>query len=173
MPSDGSDAPSTQVRRLVVMRHAKAAWPDGVIDHDRPLAPRGRREAPRVGTWLAEEGWAPELVLCSDARRTRETVELVVQGLADAGAPAPSVRALPELYEAAVHQVLHVVAETPAEVRTVLLVGHEPTMSAAVAAITGQSLKFVTACAAKVQVDGPWTELRADAGHLCGVRSPR
>ncbi|MET7442233.1 histidine phosphatase family protein, partial [Streptomyces sp. NPDC005568] len=59
------------LRRLVVLRHAKSAWPDGVPDHERPLAPRGRRDAPAAGRSLAAADCLPDLVLCSRRRRAR------------------------------------------------------------------------------------------------------
>lgn len=68
---------SGELRRLVVLRHAKSAWPDGVADHERPLAPRGRRDAPAAGRWLREAGCVPDLVVCSTAGRTRQTWDLV------------------------------------------------------------------------------------------------
>ena len=68
---------STSDRTLLLLRHAKSDYPDDVADHERPLAPRGVRDAPHTGTWLADAGRVPDLVLCSDALRTRQTYELV------------------------------------------------------------------------------------------------
>src|SRR6266851_4698449 len=62
---------SSAARRLVLLRHAKSAWPD-VADHERPLARRGRRDAPVAGRWLRAAGRAPDRVICSTARRARE-----------------------------------------------------------------------------------------------------
>jgi phosphohistidine phosphatase SixA len=67
-------------RRLVLLRHAKSDWPD-VADQDRPLAKRGRRDAPAVGRWLGQSGYAPDAVICSTALRARETWELASAGL--------------------------------------------------------------------------------------------
>jgi phosphohistidine phosphatase len=63
-------------RRLYLLRHAKSSWKEaGLADHDRPLARRGRRAAKAIGRHLREQRVEPELVLCSTARRTRETLE--------------------------------------------------------------------------------------------------
>jgi phosphohistidine phosphatase len=62
-------------RRLILLRHAKSDWPD-VPDRDRPLAKRGRRDAPRIGRWLHDHGYLPDVVICSPARRTEQTWEL-------------------------------------------------------------------------------------------------
>ena len=63
--------------RLLLLRHAKSDWPDGVDDHDRPLAERGRRAGPLMARYMTGEGLIPDLALISTARRTRETWELL------------------------------------------------------------------------------------------------
>ncbi|WP_230211275.1 SixA phosphatase family protein [Streptomyces kaniharaensis] len=63
-------------RTLIVLRHAKSAWPPDVPDWERPLGPRGRRDAPEAGRWLRRRGLVPDTVVCSPARRARETWEL-------------------------------------------------------------------------------------------------
>ena len=68
-------------RRIIVLRHAKADWPNGVDDHERPLADRGRHQAPDAGRWLADSGINPDFVLCSTALRTRETWKLAAHEL--------------------------------------------------------------------------------------------
>ena len=65
--------PAGVSRKLVLLRHAKSAWPD-VPDHDRPLARRGQRDAPVIGRWLSDSGLLPDQVLCSTARRASETL---------------------------------------------------------------------------------------------------
>ena len=70
----GTEADSAG-RKVVLLRHAKSAWPD-VPDHDRPLARRGRRDAPVMGRWLRAAGYLPDQVVCSTARRARETRQL-------------------------------------------------------------------------------------------------
>ncbi|MCX4625372.1 histidine phosphatase family protein [Streptomyces sp. NBC_01443] len=68
---------SGDLRRLVVLRHAKSAWPPDVADSERPPAPPGRRDASAVGRWLREAGCVRDLVVCSSALRTRQTWGLV------------------------------------------------------------------------------------------------
>ncbi len=109
------------MRRLMLLRHAKSDWPDGMADLDRPLAPRGREAAPRMGAYLAEEGLLPDLALVSPARRTQETFDLVAPHLG-----GPDSRTEPRIYEAPAERLLEVVRETPGAVRTLLLVGHNP-----------------------------------------------
>ncbi|HXT88463.1 MAG TPA: histidine phosphatase family protein, partial [Trebonia sp.] len=73
-------------RRLLLLRHAKSDWPD-VADHERPLAKRGRRDAPVVGRWLRTSGYLPDAVICSTAARARQTWELVSAELPSAAPP--------------------------------------------------------------------------------------
>ncbi|MET7287274.1 histidine phosphatase family protein [Streptomyces sp. NPDC005573] len=124
------------LRRLVVLRHAKSAWPEGVPDARRPLAPRGLRDAPAAGRALAEADWLPDLALCSTAVRARRTWDLAS---AQWGTPPP-VRHDPRLYAASVPGLLQVVHETPSEVETLLLVGHNPELRQLVLELSGDAL---------------------------------
>jgi phosphohistidine phosphatase len=159
--------------RLLLVRHAKAETPDGVPDHERPLAPRGVRDAPALGRWLAEEGWTPDRVLCSDAVRARQTAQLVLTGLNEGGKHVPDAEPLAELYDTSVHQVLHVVASVPDRVSTLMVVAHEPTMSETTAALTGHHVDLPTCAAVRVELPGGWPSASAGAGTLVGVRTPR
>src|SRR3954463_12340424 len=108
-------------RTLVLMRHAKSDYPPGAADHDRPLAPRGIREAGLAGDWLRSQFPTIDAVLCSTAARTRET-------LARAAIDAP-VRFADRLYDAAPGTVIEEINSVDDEVATVLVIGHEPAMS--------------------------------------------
>lgn len=106
----------------MLLRHAKSDWPDGVPDHERPLAARGRRDAPTMGRWLRAEGYGPDHVVCSTALRTRQTWELVQSELDT----APSTVFEPRVYAASVQQLADVVGGAPEAARTLLVVGHNP-----------------------------------------------
>jgi phosphohistidine phosphatase len=107
---------------LYLLRHAKSSWADPtLLDHERPLAPRGRRDAKRIATHLAQLGIEPELVLCSTAARTRETLELVRPAL---GAATVSLES--ELYAASAETLLERLHAVPEEVASVMLIGHNP-----------------------------------------------
>ncbi|MGW0883327.1 SixA phosphatase family protein [Streptomyces sp. NPDC002671] len=129
-------AGSGPLRRLVVLRHAKSAWPEGVEDHRRPLAARGLRDAPAAGRALAEADCLPDLALCSPAVRARRTWELAS---AQWGTP-PEVRYDRRLYGADAEELLQVVRETPAEVETLLVVGHNPGLEELVLELAGDGL---------------------------------
>src|SRR5215831_11758340 len=108
-------------RTLVLFRHAKSAWPD-VADHDRPLARRGIRAAPVMGRWLRETGLLPDQVLCSTARRARETWQFAQAGLA----ATPPVTFDDRIYQAAAADLLGLIREVPPATGTLLLIGHNP-----------------------------------------------
>ena len=110
------------MRRLMLLRHAKSNWPEGVADRDRPLATRGREAAPVIGRYLAEELLLPDLVLVSPARRTAETWELVAPMLSD----RPPSRIEPRIYEAPPQRLLQVVQEVEPAVRSLMMIGHNP-----------------------------------------------
>ena len=115
-------------RKLVLLRHAKSDWPD-VPDHERPLAKRGRRDAPAVGRWLGESGYVPDAVICSTAQRARQTWELVATGLAAVAperSPVPVVRFEPRVYEATVLGLLMLVREYDDAWHTAMIIGHNP-----------------------------------------------
>ena len=111
-------------RRLILLRHAKSDWPD-VPDRDRPLAKRGRRDAPVIGRWLHDRGYQPQIVICSAARRTRQTWDLVAPELGG----SPSVTFEPRAYAASAITLLYLVRELPTACHSALLIGHNPGVS--------------------------------------------
>jgi phosphohistidine phosphatase len=116
-------------RTLVLIRHAKAANPEDVADVQRPLTARGQADAAAAGTWLAAEGLFPDVVLCSPARRARETWHGVALTL---GGEATHTTVVydPVVYEASSGQeLLDLITTTGPEVRTLLVIGHNPTLS--------------------------------------------
>ncbi|MEU6672069.1 histidine phosphatase family protein [Streptomyces sp. NPDC046727] len=167
------------LRRLVVLRHAKSAWPDGVEDHRRPLAPRGMRDAPAAGRALAAAGSLPDLALCSTAVRARRTWELV----SAEWATPPPVRYDGRLYAADVPDLLEVVHEVPADVRTLLLIGHNPGLEELVRALAADGLddtldrlreKFPTSAIAVLTWHGTeWEALAPGAALLTSFTVPR
>jgi phosphohistidine phosphatase len=107
--------------RLMILRHARAATPEGVRDLDRPLDPAGRAEASRVGRYLGANGLLPNQVLVSPARRTQETWDLVRHSLP--GAPDP-VDA--PIYGMSALQLMQLLRKLDRKDEAVLLIGHNP-----------------------------------------------
>ncbi|MCC2314656.1 SixA phosphatase family protein [Cellulomonas xiejunii] len=148
--------------RLVLLRHAKAEPAGLVVDHDRPLALIGRRQASAVGSGLAASGLAPDLVLCSSALRTRQTWDLARNGLhaAGVGTERTAVVVTDALYDADVRGLVAAVGDVHDEVATVLVVGHEPTISQAAAQLAGPGSDPAALVRVRVGVPtGSWTVL--------------
>ncbi|MDX2341470.1 histidine phosphatase family protein [Micrococcus sp. NPDC078436] len=157
----GSDA-----KTLIVLRHAKAGWPEGADDHDRPLAARGHDQAPAAGRWLRENGLVPDGIVCSDALRTRQTCVWVCEQLGEL-APTPYLDR--RLYEADAARALSIVNETEEGVRRLLVVGHMPwvqnlgmrlmSLDSDQDAALAMTEHYPTLGLQVFRVDKPWAEL--------------
>jgi phosphohistidine phosphatase len=120
-------------RTLVILRHAKAEGPNQVSDLDRSLTERGHADAGAAGAWLVARGYVPDLVICSPARRTRQTWHGVAVAMAEHGSPEVLYQA--EVYGGGPTDLLSLLRATPARVATVLLIGHNPSVSLVSAAL--------------------------------------
>lgn len=159
-------------KTLVVLRHAKSAWPDGVADRDRPLSGRGRRDAPAVGRWVREQSLSIELALVSSARRTVETFDLVAAELD----PPPQRRVTDEVYHASTGDLLDLVRELPTEVGTAMVLGHNPSIGMLAALLDDRSsglLDFKTSAVAVFDIGTAWSEANAAAARLTAFAVPR
>lgn len=112
------------MHRLHLLRHAKSSWKEGGEDHERPLSRRGREAAHRIGRGLPQAIGALDLVLCSSARRTRETLDLVLAAFA----PRPHILIEHGLYLASPEQLLERLRGLSEEDGNVLLIGHNPAL---------------------------------------------
>jgi phosphohistidine phosphatase len=117
------DAEKSAAMRLMIFRHAKAEkGAPGMRDRDRPLASRGLKESPRMGEYMARHALVPRHALVSPSRRTRETWD----GLASALPAGIPVFYEDRLYDATPEAIVAVIQETPAKIRTLIVVGHNP-----------------------------------------------
>lgn len=114
-------------RTLLLMRHAEAESGFGIEDIDRPLTDRGRSQAENVGRLLAAQGYVPDHVLCSSARRTRQTLEGVLGALEPSRSPETDFSEA--VYSAGTDTLLELITYVPAEAGTVLVVAHNPTVA--------------------------------------------
>jgi phosphohistidine phosphatase len=162
----------------MLMRHAKSAWPD-VPDHERPLAPRGQRDAPAMGRWLRAVDRVPDYVLCSTAQRASQTWQLAQAGL---GA-MPSVSFDDSVYFGSTAQLAELLRRIPPTVRTLLLVGHDPAVHELALLFAGDgsdprarerlAVKFPTAAVAILDFDDDWAQLEPGAARLTSFMIPR
>jgi phosphohistidine phosphatase len=165
---------------LLLLRHAKSRWDEpSVADHDRDLAPRGRKAASRMGVLLREQDLAPDLVLCSTARRAQHTWQLAAAALER----EPPVRLDGRLYLASPEQMTAVARENGGDARRLLLVGHDPGMhrlavrmgAAGDADLRARlATKFPTGGLALLALDiAAWADLRHQPATLRGFWRPR
>ncbi|MBS7698030.1 MULTISPECIES: histidine phosphatase family protein [unclassified Chelatococcus] len=171
------------MRRLVLLRHAKSDWPDGVTDHERPLAARGRKAAPLIASYMAAEKLLPDLVLVSSARRTQDTWALVSPVLAGGSrSDGIPMKTEPRIYEARVEILLAVLRGIADDVSTLLVVGHNPGMAELTLLLSGGGdsgqladlqRKFPTAALSVIDFPGRWGELAPFKGRLDRFVTPK
>jgi phosphohistidine phosphatase len=165
-------------RRLVVVRHAKSAYPPGVPDVGRPLGERGLADAPVMGQRLRELVGPLDLAVVSPARRTQETWSLLALAWPD----EPAVRTDVRIYRDWGAGLLEVVRGLPEEAATALVLGHEPGVSELVLRLASHDapdlreridLKFPTCAAAVLELSGPWAEARTGSAALEAFLTPK
>jgi len=166
------------MKHLYLLRHGKSSWDDPALaDHERPLAPRGRKAARKVAACMRRSRIHPALVLCSPSRRTRETLELL--GKAVEG----EVRLEPALYAADEDELLRVLRGLREPSPSVLVIGHNPGLQGLAVELAGRgdaaqlarlSEKMPTAALASISLPiESWNELAPGAGELVAYVMPR
>jgi len=167
------------IHRLLLARHAKSSWDQAEVgDHDRRLAPRGRRAATVLGEHLRGLAESPDLVLCSSALRTIQTLERIRPAL-----PAgTSIEVEEGLYGADADELLARVRHVPATVACVLLIGHNPGIAELAVMLAGHgdraaraamAAKFPTAALARLTIDQRWSAVEAGTATLKEFWTPR
>jgi phosphohistidine phosphatase len=166
-------------KQLFVLRHAKSSWDDpGLDDRERPLAPRGRRAVKVLAGHVRDGGIRPGQILCSPARRTRETLEGV--------APGGEALIESELYSASASELIERLHNVPEEVESVMVIGHNPAMQTLVLRLAGGNgvvaegsnladvkRKFPTGALATLSFECPWSELSPGRAALTALVRPK
>ncbi|ORB29385.1 SixA phosphatase family protein [Mycolicibacterium parafortuitum] len=167
-------------RTLLLLRHAKSDYPDGVVDHDRPLSSRGIREGALAGEWIRATFGGVDAVLCSTATRTRQTLERT-------GITAP-VQFVDRLYDATagilIEEINGVQARFDDEVSTLLVIGHEPVMSSVALGLADEessnsaaaaqiSQKYPTSSIAALRSSAPWDRWALRGAELTEFHTAR
>jgi phosphohistidine phosphatase len=165
-------------RELLILRHAKSDWDsDASNDFLRPLAKRGRKDAPRVGEWLYREGLVPDFVISSPAERAKETALKVCKSL---NIKKKDIVWDNDIYEGSMPTLLQVLTRCPAGASIVLLVGHNPALADLVTYLAGDEVKvpddgklLPTAALARLEMPDDWAGLERGCAQLVSVVRPR
>jgi len=165
-------------RELLILRHAKSDWNRGAAtDFDRPLAKRGRKDAPVVGAWLYREGMVPSHFVSSPAKRARVTALEVCKALDFKKKQIVWDQAI---YDADLRGLLEVLGRIPANAATVLMVGHNPGLEALVRFLTGNDLDepddgklLPTAALARLEMPEDWSSLEAGCATMMALVRPK
>jgi phosphohistidine phosphatase len=165
------------MRTLYLLRHAKSSWSDPTLsDHERQLARRGRRDAKRIAKHLLRQGIEPELVLCSTAERTRETLELLRSALGDTS----TIRLEAQLYGASVDGLIGRVHQVPDDVTSLMLIAHNPGLHDLAVFLASPSAererleaKFPTAALATLTLQVTWRGLSRATAELVAYVVPK
>jgi phosphohistidine phosphatase len=116
------------MKTIILARHAKSDWSQNLSDFDRPLNPRGERDAPRMGDVLAEYEFHPDLIISSPANRALSTAEAIAEKI---GYTSP-LQQDRRIYDEGHGTLISIIQEIPREVNTAMIFGHNPTMESAV-----------------------------------------
>ncbi len=164
---------------IYLLRHAKSSWDEPeLLDHERPLAKRGRKAVALLREHLRESGVAPDLVLCSSAVRAIQTLEGVRAGLP----PETRVETEADLYAASAASLLGRLRRLPEELGSVMLVGHNPGLEDLAAELAGggdpearaaMEAKYPTGGLATLAFEGRWRDLDPGGATLEAFAVPR
>jgi len=165
-------------RELIILRHAKSDWETSApSDFDRPLAKRGRRDAPKVGRFLKRQGLIPDYVVSSPARRAKQTV---IAACEEMGVDTESIHWDPRIYHAGAGKLLDVLNECPESVQRVLIAGHNPGLEILLQNLCNHVIPeqedyklLPTAAVAHLEILSTWKDLEGRLARLVSLTRSR
>jgi phosphohistidine phosphatase len=160
------------MRRLVLLRHAKSSWSNPAMsDWERPLNERGKRDAPEMAHKMLKDACQPSLIICSDAVRTRDTLNLLLPVL---GSENKEVVFEGRIYEAELQTLLSITQSISDDHETVLVIGHNPGLSLLAMYYTGEPIEMPTCAYVEMefQIDS-WSGLSRGLGNLRSFEYPK
>jgi phosphohistidine phosphatase len=164
-------------RELYILRHAKSDWDSSAqSDFERPLAKRGKKDAPAMGEWMAKQKIKIDYIASSPAERAKQTVYAVVKELDIA---KKEIHFNDKIYMASLESLLRVLGEIPKKANKVMLVGHNPGLDDLLQylvkdpPLTESGKLLTTACLARITLPQDWTQLQRHCGSLIDLTRPR
>jgi|TARA_B100001964_G_C14239936_1_gene604450 phosphohistidine phosphatase len=160
-------------RELLILRHGKSDWSTGQADFDRPIKNRGKRGAQRIGLWLLQQNLLPDLVLSSPAARAIVTAQKSCKVM---GKNAQDIQADPRIYEADSDELIALLQEVPADIRRVMLVGHNPGLEDLLMDLSKDEVPIpedgkllATATLARLTVECEWAGVNLGCAQLLSI----
>ena len=160
------------MKQLLLMRHAKSSWKElALSDHDRPLNKRGKADAPRMGEYLSSVGLVPDVILCSTAKRAKQTARFLVTECSFDGL----VIYYPALYHGGTEEFIEALEGLDDEIETAMIIGHNPGMEYSLEDFCGENEVMPTAAIAYIQFEfTTWKDIgTADMGKLVALWRPK
>lgn len=161
------------MKTLYLVRHAKSSWDNvNMADFDRPLNGRGRKNAPFMGKLMQEKNVRPDLVISSPANRAITTAEAFSEAL---GYPPEKIDKRMEIYEGGINEMLRLVRGIPETRDTVMLFGHNPTLTVFAGLVSGHPLENIVTCGVvRIDMTGDsWQETMTNSGTFAWYEYPK
>ncbi len=168
------------MRTLYLLRHAKSDWTtESSADFDRPLSKRGFSAAPRMGKFMAESKFIPDRILCSDAVRTRQTLNALLPHFGD----GLNIEITGRIYSGGALEYFHLLRNQDDIAKSILLIGHNPSIQELALALCGSgdpairqqlATKYPTAglCVIRFEIKN-WNDIGEGLGQLVLFTTPR
>ena len=155
-------------KRIFLLRHAKSSWDDfSLKDFDRPLSTRGIQDADLMGNYFHSKKICLDRIISSPSKRTTETANHFFSS-------DVNIDMLPELYHATLEQVISTIHETPDTYKSVLLIGHNPSIHESYEFLSGKFIdKYPTCCLASLNYEGEWADIAQRSCDLDFIKKPR
>ena len=167
------EAGQPAMKTLVLVRHAKSSWKDPELaDRDRPLNPRGRRDAPEMGRRLAARGETPDRIVTSPALRAATTATVIAEAV---GYPEREIVEDERLYGAGSEEILEVIRGVEDRLDRVFLIGHNPGLTDLVNELSDEPIRNVPTCGVvKFRIAGEsWSDVRRDTAMRVDFDYPK
>ncbi len=161
-----------RLRELLIIRHAKSDWSDeSLADLERPLAEKGKKQACKMGHWLAGHQLIPQKILTSPALRTQQTLARLIRHWDN----KPETQELDELYNATADTLAEVIRQQPNDIKRIAIIGHNPGLEEFLVWLSGdETLARLPTCAiAHLMIPGYWEELSPGEAKLVQLVTPK
>jgi len=161
------------MKTLYIVRHAKSSWDErGISDHDRKLNARGKRDAPKMGELLYGNGYSPDIIYSSSAKRALTTAKIIAEKI---GYPVDNIVVTKNIYDATTNDLVNLINKLDDKYETAMLFGHNPGFTVLANLLANKYIDNMPTCAVAVielNVES-WKEIESDCGKLIAFEYPK